>query len=1293
MIDFAAWSSCWAALACWLLAGSLFQHSTRLTWAYRTGAIVALLAGVMGAASLFFTLESGIPASVNAAMGVCASVLWLVLRYRQTQATASERGRLGWTAVLAAGVTAGLLAVGLICQYWVSSALLQARQNHLQAVAASVGRLWTSASQSADAHTASPKQAVHALQTWLERDPRYIIGCKPSLGAGQDTRTIRLGPADASSNRAFTPSLGSTGVRHEVTDRFDNVVVTIDARFVGSIERQATRTTTAIAGTTGCAVLLLWWFIWYRSRHRQVKGRPKRREMVGALLIGGLSTLIAAYSTWCVNAYIADSLFTRRASSSFLELEDEVRDIQQAYLQSLAMFYAASESVTPEEFRTYTSIAMTNLPVKAIGWASDQPGVPAISVPPGWESVITQVARSGGDLRLGTLPVAMRSVRAQSSTPAGKAVVVIDLPALTRVASDRWINVTSEPLDAYGSVSLSGNAMNVLSLPLLIGSRAYWVRMSPTAAAVQSPAATYLVMLGGLLLTLCAALLVHVYVNRRTALERALEEQTRDLQSNREWMAATLRSIGDGVITTDMQGRVQQMNGVAEQLTGWAEQFAAQVPIEQVFRIENAFTAQEVQNPVREVLRLGEPVRLANHTVLTSLSGDRYQIADSAAPIRLPGGEQAGVVLVFRDVTEQYTLNEQVRASERQFRMLFSHMNEGVALHTLVFDDQMAPVDYRLVEVNDRYLQILNIPREAAVGQLATQVYQTDTAPYLHEFAQVALSGQPQTLDVYFPPLARHFHISVAPWGDRGFATIFTDITEWKETLQRLEQSESRLRLLMQNLPTVMFSIDCDGLFTVSEGASLERLGLQPGQVVGQSALELYADYPDIVAALQMALAGVSSHQRSEVQGFTFDVWYAPLRDADGNLNGAMGIAYDVTEQVAHEAERRQMEARMLQVQKLESMGVLAGGIAHDFNNLLMAILGRADLCRRKLPPLSPARDGIEEIIKAAQRASDLCKQMLAYSGRSRFKVITIDLRELIEETVHLLELAISKKAILNLLLESNLPPIEGDPAQLNQVLMNLVINASEAIGDRSGVITVRTGAQMCTREYLRETYLDENLKEGLYLCLEVSDTGCGMDAETRQRLFDPFYTTKFTGRGLGLAAVLGIVRAHHGGIKVYSELNKGTTFKVLLPACEAYQTPPQETVSNAPQLRGAGRTVLLVDDEETIRAVGQQMLETLGFTVLVAADGREGLDLLKAHKSDISLVLLDLTMPHMNGEEAFRGARSLAPDVPVVLTSGYSEQEVTTRFAGKGLAGFIQKPYTLELLTERIAAVLPPEP
>ena len=241
----------------------------------------------------------------------------------------------------------------------------------------------------------------------------------------------------------------------------------------------------------------------------------------------------------------------------------------------------------------------------------------------------------------------------------------------------------------------------------------------------------------------------------------------------------------------------------------------------------------------------------------------------------------------------------------------------------------------------------------------------------------------------------------------------------------------------------------------------------------------------------------------------------------------------------------------MQQAQKLESLGVLAGGIAHDFNNLLMVVLGHAELALGGIPPMSPARGSLIEISTAAQRAADLCQQMLAYAGKASFALERVGLGDLVEEMADLLKTTISKKAILTLNLEKDLPPVEADPSQIRQIVMNLITNASEAIGDRSGVITVSVGATRCRREAPARDRTDDDIAPGLYVHLEVTDTGSGMDAETRARIFEPFFTTKFTGRGLGLAAVLGIVRAYKGALTVYSEPGKGTTFKVLFPALD----------------------------------------------------------------------------------------------------------------------------------------------
>ncbi len=398
-----------------------------------------------------------------------------------------------------------------------------------------------------------------------------------------------------------------------------------------------------------------------------------------------------------------------------------------------------------------------------------------------------------------------------------------------------------------------------------------------------------------------------------------------------------------------------------------------------------------------------------------------------------------------------------------------------------------------------------------------------------------------------------------------------------------------------------------------------------------------------------------------------------------------LAIHRDISQMKRAEEERQKLEQQLLHTQKLESLGGLAGGIAHDFNNILTAIIGNADLALMRLNRESPALDNLRRIEKAASQAADLAKQMLAYSGKGKFIIESLDLNRLLEEMLHMLQVSISKKAVLRLNLTRPLPAVEADATQMRQIIMNLVINASEAIGDRSGVIAVTSGSMECDSAYLKNVWLSEGLADGLYVYLEISDNGCGMNQETMSKIFDPFFTTKFTGRGLGMAAVLGIVRGHHGAIRVYSEPGRGTSFKILLPACgKAVEPSHGEPASGA--WRGTG-TVLLVDDEEAVRSIGSEMLKALGFGVITANDGRQALEVVK-NRDDIACVILDLTMPHMDGEECFRELRRLDCGVKVIISSGYNEYEVTQKFAGKGLAGFIQKPYKLSALKEALVHI-----
>lgn len=401
-----------------------------------------------------------------------------------------------------------------------------------------------------------------------------------------------------------------------------------------------------------------------------------------------------------------------------------------------------------------------------------------------------------------------------------------------------------------------------------------------------------------------------------------------------------------------------------------------------------------------------------------------------------------------------------------------------------------------------------------------------------------------------------------------------------------------------------------------------------------------------------------------------------------------VAIYEDVSAQKKAEAERERMEIQFQHAQKLESLGILAGGIAHDFNNLLMTIMGNADLAMLDLPEESPALQNINGIVAASRRAADLCTQMLAYSGKGSFVVEPLNLSTIIKDMLPLLEISTSKNAELCLNLSDDLPSIKGDATQIRQVIMNMVTNANEAIGADQGSISITTGTRQYNKTCLNNIYTDEYIADGNYVCLNFTDTGCGMDEETLKKLFDPFFTTKFTGRGLGLASVIGIVRGHQGTIQVDSKPGEGTTFALYFPTVVDKAANVAPLVEHSDKWRTSG-TILVIDDEEDVCVAPEDILTTFGFDVLSAHSGHEGIEVFRDNADKITVTLLDMTMPRMNGEQTFFEIQRIRKDACVIMISGYTEQDVTSRFALEGLAGFIQKPFTRIALEHKLREVL----
>ncbi|MFO7537922.1 MAG: response regulator [Chloroflexota bacterium] len=503
-------------------------------------------------------------------------------------------------------------------------------------------------------------------------------------------------------------------------------------------------------------------------------------------------------------------------------------------------------------------------------------------------------------------------------------------------------------------------------------------------------------------------------------------------------------------------------------------------------------------------------------------------------------------------------------------------------------------------------------------------------------------------------------------------------VLELKQAELALRASEERLRTVVNNAPIIIWGVNRQGILTLLEGKTLEQIGFRPEEFVGLSIFDITdTRVPQLGKQFEQALQGESLTTIEHMRGRTLEMRYSPLMDEDGQVSDVIGIAIDIT-------ERQHAEEMLFQAQKLESLGILAGGIAHDFNNLLVAILGQTSLAQKKLPPDHPAYLHLDKAVSAIEKAASLVRQMLSYSGRSQLKIESIDLNRLIEDNIHLFQASLPKNVVLRTELQAGLPLIEGDWGQMQQVIMNLIINGVEAIGQKAGTVIVTTSTEEMdmNRERNDQWIWSDSLSTvKQWISLEVSDNGQGMDEKTVTRIFDPFFTTKPKGHGLGLAAVLGILRSHQGSVQVQSKPDGGTTFKLLFPAGGESS---QVIESSGMQVSTAGQhLVLVVDDEQPVREAISDILEDQGMQLLMAADGQTAIQLLQEYSEEIDLVLLDLSMPGMGGEEVLQEMRKINPTIRVILSSGYDKNDVLHRMRDQPLSGFIQKPYTLEALIE----------
>ena len=496
------------------------------------------------------------------------------------------------------------------------------------------------------------------------------------------------------------------------------------------------------------------------------------------------------------------------------------------------------------------------------------------------------------------------------------------------------------------------------------------------------------------------------------------------------------------------------------------------------------------------------------------------------------------------------------------------------------------------------------------------------------------------------------------------------EIANRQKAQTELQQTNATLSSLIEACPLAICSFNLDGSKRRSNPVA-DALSLPENPQCRELAQQAGRGEPVAGVEITVVANGKQSH---------LAVWASPIVAADATLDGVVMMAADIS-------ERKALESQIQQTQRLESLGVLAGGIAHDFNNLLTGVIGNASLLQERFPANTKDGAAVRSLLEAGEAMAKLTAQMLAYSGRGRFFVEALDLSQQVALITALIQASIPKNVRLRLLLEDGLPRIDADASQLQQVIMNLVINAAEAIGDEPGTVEVSTFLRPIGSAEMDANLTRQPVPSGNYVALVVRDTGAGMDEQTQARIFDPFFTTKFAGRGLGLSAVLGIIRGHRGALLLESQPGRGTTFRVFFPVSgqTAEMPAPQQQFTT----RGRG-TVLVVDDEDLVRRTAQLVLTSAGYEVITATDGSGALGEYEAMPGRIDAVLLDMTMPVMSGEETLTHLLDRWPQAAVIVTSGYDEQEAQRRLGNRAI-GFLKKPFTAPELARKIAEVLRP--
>ncbi|HPP58697.1 MAG TPA: PAS domain S-box protein [Candidatus Hydrogenedens sp.] len=706
---------------------------------------------------------------------------------------------------------------------------------------------------------------------------------------------------------------------------------------------------------------------------------------------------------------------------------------------------------------------------------------------------------------------------------------------------------------------------------------------------------------------------------------------------------------------------------------------------------------QSFDETVQTTLKKGAPTELKKWSIQTR-SGTTKYVLSTMVPSKI--GDSDAIFCMDVDITELIETQNQLNESEQKYRNIVEHAQEGI---------WVVNEEFKTVFVNKKMADILGFTPEEMIGKSTLEFIPPE------EHADTLLKREKRKkgeFDKYERSLIcadktkRIFLVTASPILDttnkfKGAIGLFTDITERKILEETIKQERDRCIGFLNLSPSLFILLDSDGNIQHLNHSACQVLKCDTS-AIGKNWFETFVS-PEQRETLQKHFKEIITNKIiSDIEDEVYIInsnneekilllRHAFLYGENREINGLIYSGMDITEKIKDEKEQQILNEKLQQTQRLESIGILAGGIAHDFNNLLVGIIGNADLALMELPPDSETRYYLQEIIRISKQLTHLSQQLLAYAGKGKTFPRLISLSSLINSNEKLIEVSVSKKIAVKYDLDPKLPLIDADPAHIQQLLINLILNSAESIGDRPGIITIITRQMHCDKNYLKTTYFGENCKEGQYVYLEIIDNGEGIKKEIQERMFEPFFTTKFTGRGLGLSAVAGIVRSHNGAIRVYSEIGRGTSFKVFFPISENQVLQQQLNLTPTTETKHliTQKHILVVDDEKLVRDTVRNMLEISGYKVITAEDGLQAIQIYRDNQSQIDLVLLDMTMPQLDGEETFRELRRINPKVKVILSSGYNEKDVIERFVGKGLIGFIQKPYVLSTLLNTIHSTL----